>query len=121
MTALLKIPHLPQVMIEGRPFVLLLTFADRDGDPIDLSAWSGSFAVGADPDNQPITTATPTLTADGRIEIGLTDAQTLAVWNGVDHDGRPAKASWQLDLISPSPDLNQFWMGTVTIYPAMQS
>lgn len=73
----MSVATLPLLSIKcGQSLPFVLFFEDADG-PVDLTAWSGRFAVAEDYDQVAIVEVAPLLSAEGLVSATLTAEQTL--------------------------------------------
>lgn len=106
----MSIANLPTARINcGQPFDASIAFS-LAGDPVDLTGWTGRFAIATSFDGPAIVDVTPTLTDAGLILVGLTDAQTRLLQP---HVGRCLV--FQID-IENAPDAHRM-QGRVQISP----
>lgn len=100
---------------QGATFSLQLTFADGNGDPIDLTGYAGAAEVRTSYDAAtPVATLSVAVTdpTNGVMTLSLTAAQTAALT-------APSGGVWDLLLTTPTGDKFRVLEGNVRITAAV--
>jgi hypothetical protein len=104
----------PITITQGVAFFQRYVFEDSSG-PIDLTGWTGAFALSKRPFEKPFFTGECALggtVGDVQISITAEDTATLDVLPIL--GGNPS-AVFQITLTSPLPTQNQVWQGPAII------
>lgn len=111
-----KVVTLPPITItKGIEFYQRYTFQDSSGDLVDLTGWTGTFALSKRPFEKPFKTGDCTLGgAAGTVDISLTVAD-IADFDANPILGGSPVASFQVYLVAPDATQNQLWQGPAKI------
>lgn len=114
MTSNSAVVVLPPVSItQGLPFYLEMVFKDIDG-PVDLSGWTGTFALSVKPFDEPFFSIACDLDENGVIRVQIEGTST-DTFDAPERIGGGPFACYQIFLSAPSSEFDQIWQGTANI------
>ena len=87
--------------------------------PVDLTNWTGVFALSGAIGEDPLIVQPCALFASGDVTVTLTAEQTAALSPARTVGGRLA-AEFQIKLYAPEPEFSQVWQGGVSIARAIE-
>ena len=109
------IEQLPPMQVDqGQPFQTVIDWA-RDGNPVNMTGWSGTITVKASPKGTEVGTWPVALNNAGRVTVSITDTSEFPALPKL---GRFVTAVFQIDLIEPAGD-GQVFQGNVAVRGAV--